>query len=144
MSSVLAHCYCPTFFQRQTLKRSAVGRSKHPEILQVLLYGSRARGDNRPGSDVDLAIVMRLSLGTDGGYGRWFFWHLGYQEILIYTLATTSILNGMKNVLGLKRFVRRSRVMEYFCMKRWKIDGLLCHVWGRAAPILLGSPGQWK
>ncbi|WP_353890431.1 nucleotidyltransferase domain-containing protein [uncultured Aliiroseovarius sp.] len=80
MSSVLAHGYCPTFFQRQTLKRSAVGRSKHPEILQVLLYGSRARGDNRPGSDVDLAIVMRLSLGADGGYGTWFFWHLGYQE----------------------------------------------------------------
>ena len=29
----------------------------HPEIAQVWLYGSRARGDHRPDSDIDLAIV---------------------------------------------------------------------------------------
>lgn len=29
----------------------------HPNIEQVILYGSRARGNYRPGSDIDLAIV---------------------------------------------------------------------------------------
>lgn len=30
---------------------------QHPDIEQVWLYGSRAKGTNQPGSDVDLAIV---------------------------------------------------------------------------------------
>lgn len=29
----------------------------HPEIEQVLLYGSRAKGNYRPGSDIDLTLV---------------------------------------------------------------------------------------
>ena len=31
---------------------------RHPEIKQVYLYGSRARGDNREDSDIDLALVL--------------------------------------------------------------------------------------
>ncbi len=31
---------------------------KNHEILQVWLYGSRARGDHSPGSDIDLAVVL--------------------------------------------------------------------------------------
>lgn len=31
--------------------------TRHPDIEQVWLYGSRAKGTNRPGSDVDLALV---------------------------------------------------------------------------------------
>ena len=31
---------------------------KHPEISQVRIYGSRARGDYRRGSDIDLAFVL--------------------------------------------------------------------------------------
>lgn len=30
---------------------------QHPDIEQVWLYGSRAKGTNRPGADVDLALV---------------------------------------------------------------------------------------
>jgi predicted nucleotidyltransferase len=30
--------------------------SGHPEVEQVILYGSRAKGNYRPGSDIDLAI----------------------------------------------------------------------------------------
>ncbi len=30
---------------------------QHPDIDQVWLYGSRAKGTNRPGSDVDLALI---------------------------------------------------------------------------------------
>lgn len=29
----------------------------HPQVLKVLIYGSRAMGRETPGSDVDLAIV---------------------------------------------------------------------------------------
>lgn len=31
--------------------------SSHPEVAQVVLYGSRAKGDFRPGSDIDLTIL---------------------------------------------------------------------------------------
>lgn len=31
--------------------------TQHPDIEQVWLYGSRAKGTNRPGSDVDLALI---------------------------------------------------------------------------------------
>ncbi len=30
--------------------------ARYPEIRQVRLYGSRARGTHRPGSDIDLAV----------------------------------------------------------------------------------------
>ncbi len=30
---------------------------QYPEIQSVLLYGSRAKGNFRPGSDIDLAII---------------------------------------------------------------------------------------
>lgn len=30
---------------------------RHPEITKALLYGSRAKGTAKPGSDVDIALV---------------------------------------------------------------------------------------
>ena len=39
--------------------------SKHPQVEQVILYGSRALGRERPGSDIDLAFkgeAMNLPL----------------------------------------------------------------------------------
>ena len=42
----------------------------YPVIQRVMLYGSRAKGSNRPGSDIDLAIVgpvteeVRLQIET--------------------------------------------------------------------------------
>lgn len=36
--------------------------SKHPEIKKVILFGSRARGDYRPNSDIDLAIYYEGKL----------------------------------------------------------------------------------
>jgi len=37
-------------------------RAKHPEVEEVILFGSFVRGDFTPGSDVDVAIL----LSTDG------------------------------------------------------------------------------
>jgi len=31
--------------------------SRHPEVERALLYGSRAKGNYRPGSDIDLTLV---------------------------------------------------------------------------------------
>ena len=33
--------------------------SQHPEIESVILFGSRALNNFRPGSDIDLAVVFR-------------------------------------------------------------------------------------
>ena len=30
--------------------------SRYPEVKKVALFGSRARGDNQPNSDIDLAV----------------------------------------------------------------------------------------
>ena len=32
----------------------------HPGVEQALLYGSRAKGNYRPGSDIDLCLVVSL------------------------------------------------------------------------------------
>jgi predicted nucleotidyltransferase len=38
--------------------------AKHPEIKQAILYGSRAKGNYRDGSDIDLCLVGEtLTLG---------------------------------------------------------------------------------
>lgn len=31
--------------------------SKYPDVTRVLVYGSRAKGTNRPGSDIDMTIT---------------------------------------------------------------------------------------
>src|SRR5207253_8872198 len=44
--------------------------SNKPQIAEVWLFGSRARGDNRDDSDLDVAVVMAgNSKGTR--YGNW-------------------------------------------------------------------------
>jgi predicted nucleotidyltransferase len=44
----------------------------HPVIERVYLYGSRARGEERPDSDIDLAIEMPFL--------EWFEWYDAYKE----------------------------------------------------------------
>jgi predicted nucleotidyltransferase len=34
-----------------------------PEVEQVILYGSKARGDDRPDSDIDLLVLTKEELG---------------------------------------------------------------------------------
>ena len=45
--------------------------AKHQIISEVYLYGSRARGDHRSDSDVDLAVAMPFE--------DWFWWHAEYK-----------------------------------------------------------------
>lgn len=39
--------------------------SKYPDVKKVLVYGSRAKGTFRPGSDIDMTITDRSDLPTD-------------------------------------------------------------------------------
>ena len=61
----------------QTVRRWA---AKEPLVRRVYLFGSRARGDNRPDSDIDLAVVCRMDprilaeVGGDYAQARMFFW----------------------------------------------------------------------
>jgi len=41
----------------ETIERIQQVFAAHPEIERVCLYGSRAKGDYRDGSDIDLAIM---------------------------------------------------------------------------------------
>jgi predicted nucleotidyltransferase len=56
----------------------------HPEIRKVYLYGSRARGDNEPDSDIDLAIVLEPEPGDTGSLATWFEWDAGQDLRLSY------------------------------------------------------------
>ena len=39
--------------------------AQYPQIHQVLVYGSRATGNYRPGSDIDMTISQGENLSTD-------------------------------------------------------------------------------
>ena len=41
---------------RGDIKDSIIALAKHYDLSKVILFGSRARGDNRERSDIDLAI----------------------------------------------------------------------------------------
>ena len=43
--------------RRDTVNQINAVFAQYPEIEQVLIYGSRAKGDYRKGSDIDLTIV---------------------------------------------------------------------------------------
>tara|TARA_R110001606_G_scaffold54703_1_gene133972 strand:- start:1279 stop:1608 length:330 start_codon:yes stop_codon:yes gene_type:complete len=47
--------------------------SERRAVRRVYLFGSRARGNHRPDSDVDLAIEM-LGKNLEARYGSWMFW----------------------------------------------------------------------
>ncbi len=51
----------------------------HPDIKCIYLYGSRARGDNRPDSDIDLAVEMKPN-DEESIYTTWIYWHRDYLQ----------------------------------------------------------------
>jgi len=60
---------------------AAVRKHYGPRLVDILVFGSRARGDARPDSDVDLAVILED--------GDWRFWDekrlltdLGYDALL--------------------------------------------------------------
>jgi predicted nucleotidyltransferase len=51
---------------------------RHPEIKRVYLYGSRARGDHHPDSDIDLAIEVIAD--QEDSLGSWMQWIQGCRN----------------------------------------------------------------
>jgi predicted nucleotidyltransferase len=43
----------------------------HPEIARVIVYGSRARGDHRPESDLDVAVELEESQWQESPFTIW-------------------------------------------------------------------------
>ena len=77
-----------------TIKQMTELFKKYPEVEQVKIYGSRARGDYRAGSDIDLAcyfksgknLSSRLSWELDDLHTPYLFDVINYR-----TLANTSL-----------------------------------------------------
>lgn len=44
---------------------------RHPEITRVIVYGSRARGDHRPDSDLDVAVEIEKSKWQESPFAIW-------------------------------------------------------------------------
>ena len=64
--------------QSQVINRiTELGKKILPQGASLWLYGSRARGDNRPDSDYDLLILLDKDDITDNDfrYSHAFFWN---------------------------------------------------------------------
>lgn len=75
---------------------------KYPKIEQVIVYGSRAKGSYRPGSDVDLVLVgkdLKLSdqlafwNDLDDSYQPYFF-----DVAILYHIQNESLLDHIHRV----------------------------------------------
>jgi predicted nucleotidyltransferase len=81
---------------------------QHPEIERIYLYGSRARGDHRPDSDIDLAIDMPFEL--------WFDWHSRYERHPDLHLSHPPHLEWFREDADLERVgpaVRKDGILLY-------------------------------
>lgn len=74
----------------------------HPEIQKVYLYGSRARGDHCPDSDIDLAIVMAAP-SADAAYSLWSNFNDDFQESPDLNLSVEAHLEWYEPNAGLER-----------------------------------------
>jgi predicted nucleotidyltransferase len=45
--------------------------AQHPEVHRIYIFGSRARGDHRPDSDLDIAVELVENLDESGGLAAW-------------------------------------------------------------------------
>lgn len=67
--------------------------AQYPEILKVVIYGSRAKGTYRKGSDIDMSIF------DDGSMSRSSFLNIvnDFEESLLPYLVDLSLFRDLKN-----------------------------------------------
>ncbi|KTE06359.1 hypothetical protein ATE71_16750 [Sphingopyxis sp. H115] len=75
---------------------------KHHEIVRVYLYGSRARGDDRADSDIDLATVMDAP-DTDKAYSMWSGFKSHFDEAPDLHLSSAVHLEWYEKNAGLEK-----------------------------------------
>jgi len=51
--------------EESTIEKMTSVFSKFPQITKIILYGSRAKGNFKPGSDIDLVLVAPAMTTTD-------------------------------------------------------------------------------
>jgi predicted nucleotidyltransferase len=66
--------------------------SKHPQIEQAILYGSRAKGNYRNGSDIDLVLA-----GTTLNLSQQFKIELELDELLLPYKIDLALLHKIQN-----------------------------------------------
>jgi predicted nucleotidyltransferase len=84
-----------SFFQEVKMGLSEKDREKiiawatrHPEIKAAYLYGSRARGNNQPSSDIDIGIVLNRNKGDNNTLATWVAEASRLKDDLIDKLST--------------------------------------------------------
>lgn len=77
-----------------------------PAIEEVILYGSRARGDNRRGSDIDITLRGKALTFTDIA---WLDDKLYYSYIPYF--FDTSIFRDLKNEALISNIIRDGKVI---------------------------------
>lgn len=69
---------------RQILQQLKVKVAARLPLSRVILFGSRARGDNAPDSDVDVLVVLEGEVSRDAeAYVRFCAWELGYENGMV-------------------------------------------------------------
>lgn len=89
---------------------------RHPEIKAVHLYGSRARGDHRPDSDIDLAITLHRNRLDADPENTWIFWISDYNSAPDLHLSQKAHLQWYEKDAGLERVgpgVERDGILLY-------------------------------
>lgn len=71
-----------------------------PEIVACYLYGSRAKGKERFGSDVDLAFLLDGSVTADEYYNLKMTYYAGLGEVLRLDIHPLIMNNAGEVVLG--------------------------------------------
>lgn len=87
----------------ERVRREIIRFAKKYDLNQVILFGSRARGDHRERSDIDLA--------TKGGDGDGFYWEVKENA---HTLLLFDIINLDEGVSGdLLQEIARDGILLY-------------------------------
>jgi predicted nucleotidyltransferase len=101
---------------RDTLSRWAAGK---PLVGRLWIFGSRARGDHRPESDIDVAIELDLSAahGVDesGGLATWMSDTKGWDEELEALLPFEVDLEQFRgsDTPTIQKALQRSSILIY-------------------------------
>ena len=89
---------------------------RHPVIRRVHLFGSRARGDHRPDSDIDLGIEVDREPGDTDALTTWINWKAEFEESPDLRLSAPVDLQWYDKDAGLVRVgpgVERDGVLLY-------------------------------
>jgi predicted nucleotidyltransferase len=99
---------------RLILERLKARVAERLPLRRVVLFGSRARGDNEPDSDIDVLVVLEGSVSRESEeYVRFCAWELSYENgVVIFPLvvARTEWEEGLTSATSLAVAVGREGV----------------------------------